>query len=83
MKCYLWWYIISVSVYETVFDISELRLYLFPANCTPVGLHVYYDTVRSFFKDISLVLHWIYGPTRIEEDYLLLNVWTQRNLIIH
>jgi hypothetical protein len=38
------------------------------------------DAVRSFVKDTSFVLYWIYDTTRTEENYLLLSVWMQRNI---
>ena len=40
----------------------------------------FYDVMCSFFKDTSFVLYWIYDTTRIEENYLLLSVWMQRNI---
>jgi len=36
--------------------------------------------VCNFVKDASFVLYWMYDTIRIEENYLLLSVWMQRNV---
>jgi len=44
------------------------------------GMKQFKNTEHSFVKYPSIVLCLKYDPTRIKENYLLLDVWMQRNI---